>query len=128
MEEIAYITAPREGVNDDYVRVVEWQVREGDRVTRDQIVGLIETTKATIDITAPCDGYVFHLAPPGGEVLIGAPLAIITSSPVCPLPKAAEPSQTPAAEGTGPLITAKARPLMERYGFSAADFANLEVV
>jgi acetyltransferase-like isoleucine patch superfamily enzyme len=126
MHETTYITAPREGVNDDVVRVVEWQVAEGMRVDVGAIVAVVETTKATIDLPADRSGFLFHLAACGAEVPVGAPLAAISQSPQRPAP----PSDTSSSPATASqvTITAKARPLMQQHGLSADDFPGLSVV
>jgi acetyltransferase-like isoleucine patch superfamily enzyme len=126
--ETTYLLAPREGVNDDVVRVVEWQAADGQHVAADQVVVVIETTKATIDVPAPRAGYLFVVAPAGSEVAVGAPLAAIASHPKRPpngLPHSNHDSVMAASDT---VVSAKARPLMEQHGLTAADFPGLAVV
>jgi acetyltransferase-like isoleucine patch superfamily enzyme len=126
MSEVAYIVAPREGVNDDVVRVVEWLVKEGALVTAGQALAVVETTKATIDVTAESSGYLFPLAAAGTEVGVGGRLAVIASRPERPVefnPASAGPS---TAGNT--VVTAKAKPLLEQYGLTPAHFPELAVI
>lgn len=52
----------------------EWHVREGDMVTKGQVLGVAELVKSSIDIQAPDDGRIKSLMPaqetfPRGAVL-----------------------------------------------------------
>src|SRR5690348_2140164 len=119
MSDVTYIAAPREGVNDDLVRVVEWLVKEGAPVTSGQAVAVVETTKATIDVTAESSGYLFPLATAGAEVGVGGRLAVIAPRPELP----ADYGRASAGPTTGnTVVTAKAKPLLEQYGLTPADF------
>ncbi|MBI4766991.1 MAG: 2-oxo acid dehydrogenase subunit E2 [Deltaproteobacteria bacterium] len=41
-------------------KIVEWKIKEGDRVEKGQVIMVIETEKVTYDIEAPATGY-FHI-------------------------------------------------------------------
>ena len=58
---------PRVNNNDDSVRVVDLHVKEGDFVSRGQIVGAVETDKAVLDVPAEQDGYVLKVVYSTGE-------------------------------------------------------------
>jgi acetyltransferase-like isoleucine patch superfamily enzyme len=126
--ETTYLLAPREGVNDDVVRVVEWQVADGQHVLAEQVVVVIETTKATIDVPSPCAGYLFAVAPAGSEVAVGAPLAAIASHPERPRNGHRISSHESVTSTMETVVSAKARPLMQQHGLTAADFPGLAVV
>ena len=69
---------PRVNNNDDSVRIVDLGVKEGDFVTRGQIVGAVETDKAVLDVPVERDGYVLKIAASCGrdrERRFGAALA-----------------------------------------------------
>jgi acetyltransferase-like isoleucine patch superfamily enzyme len=123
-----YLLAPREGVNDDVVRVVEWLVSDGQAVEREQVVAVIETTKATIDVPAPCAGYLFVIASAGSEVAVGARLAAISSRRERPRNGHPLSNRDTIAAATTTVVSAKARPLMEQHGLTTADFPGLAVV
>jgi pyruvate dehydrogenase E2 component (dihydrolipoamide acetyltransferase) len=62
-----------EGLED--AEVVEWRVAEGDRVALNQVLGDLQTAKATVEIPSPCAGQVLRLhAAPGDLVRVGEPL------------------------------------------------------
>jgi len=129
VQEVTYIAAPREGVNDDVVRVVEWRIADGASVSAGEVVAVVETTKAAIDIVASCSGFLFHVVGVNAEVTIGAPVAAISSHAARP----EQFSQQCLAEGrtspsTAAVVTAKARPLMQRHGLTEQDFPALSVI
>ncbi|HEY4377938.1 MAG TPA: lipoyl domain-containing protein, partial [Acidimicrobiales bacterium] len=109
----AAILAPREGVNDDTVRVVEWHVAEAGRVEAGQAVATLETTKSTFELEAPRAGFLFPLAAAGAEVSVGAPLALVADEPRRPddRPEAAGPAPGPPAGEQ--VVTKKALALIE---------------
>jgi len=62
-----------EGLED--AEVVEWRVAEGDLVSLNQLIGEMQTAKATVEIPSPCAGRVLRLhAAPGDLVRVGEPL------------------------------------------------------
>jgi pyruvate/2-oxoglutarate dehydrogenase complex dihydrolipoamide acyltransferase (E2) component len=62
-----------EGLED--AEVVAWRVAEGDRVSLNQLLGELQTAKATVEIPSPRAGRVARLhASPGDLVRVGEPL------------------------------------------------------
>ncbi len=58
--------------------IVSWSVAVGDRVEVDQVIAVIETAKAAVDLPCPYAGTVAVLHGQAGEVLdVGAPLISI---------------------------------------------------
>lgn len=55
----------------------EWHVREGDTVTRGQVLGVAELVKSSIDIQAPADGRIMTLMPAQETFARGAVLGTI---------------------------------------------------
>ncbi len=41
-------------------KIVEWKVKEGERINKGQVIMVIETEKVTYDIEASVSGY-FHI-------------------------------------------------------------------
>jgi acetyltransferase-like isoleucine patch superfamily enzyme len=122
------VVAPREGVNDDTVRVVEWLVRDGERAEAGTPFMTLETAKATIHLDAPRGGFVFHLVPAGAEVRVGTPVAAVAERPERPtLPADGDHAAAPAPSGEQ-IISKKARLLMEEHGLSPTQFTGLAVV
>jgi acetyltransferase-like isoleucine patch superfamily enzyme len=121
------LLAPREGVNDDVVRVLKWLVAEGEQVRDKQPIVTLETTKSTFDVDAPADGFFFPLAAEGAEVPVGSALALVSPTPQRPRYEAdvAVPAE---ASDQDQVITKKARSLIEEHGLSLRDFVRLAVV
>jgi sugar O-acyltransferase (sialic acid O-acetyltransferase NeuD family) len=72
------ICVPTETVNDDTVIIQAWSRRSGEIVATGDIIATIETSKASFDLEAPRDGYLFYRHSAGTEVAVGAVLAVIT--------------------------------------------------
>ncbi len=87
---------PALGADMDEGRLDEWRIQPGDTVTRGQIVAVVETTKAAVEIECWHDGVVDKLLVPAGEtVAVGTPLATLLEPGEAP---GAAPSAPPAAE------------------------------
>jgi len=69
---------PSLGSDMDDGTLVEWRVRPGDVVKKGQVVAVVDTTKAAIDVECWDEGVVhLLLAEPGTRLPVGAPLAIL---------------------------------------------------
>lgn len=69
-----------EGLED--AEVVAWRVAEGDRVELNQLIGELQTAKATVEIPSPCAGRVLRVhASPGDLVRVGEPLVTLEVGP-----------------------------------------------
>ena len=76
---------PSLGADMDVGTIVEWLVKPGDAVRRGQIVAVVDTAKAAIEIEAFEEGVVTEiLVGTGVQVAVGTPLAMI--GPVEPSP------------------------------------------
>lgn len=91
--------------------LIEWLVKPGDAVKRGDIVAVVDTEKATLEVEIFVTGVVESLlVPPGEEVPVGTPLALIRAEgePVGAAPTAAGPSRVEAAKpAEGPPPTPK---------------------
>ena len=61
------VRIPLMNANDDEVQVTHVAVREGDQVRADDLICVIESTKAAMDIEAPSPGFVRQLAVSKGQ-------------------------------------------------------------
>ncbi|HUY24918.1 MAG TPA: dihydrolipoamide acetyltransferase family protein [Candidatus Saccharimonadales bacterium] len=87
-----------EGVTEG--EVVEWRVTEGATVSRDQILVVVGTDKATVEIPSPFAGRVGALlAAEGAKVRVGDPLLRVDTGAE---PQPAEPARTPSAPEVRP--------------------------
>ncbi|USX54489.1 dihydrolipoamide acetyltransferase family protein [Lentzea sp. HUAS12] len=97
---------PSLGADMDEGTVLEWLVKPGDTVARGDVVAVVDTSKAAIDVEC-FDGGVIEeiLVPPGRTVPVGTPLATIgTADGARPGPAPQEPV-VPAAEAPSAAAT-----------------------
>lgn len=103
-------TMPSLGADMDEGTLNEWLVSPGDTVKRGQIVAVVETTKAAVEIECWHDGIVSELLVPVGQtVAVGTPLAMLLE----PGEKAgdkptAKPAEAPAAAASAAPVAAPA--------------------
>jgi pyruvate dehydrogenase E2 component (dihydrolipoamide acetyltransferase) len=77
---VGVFTMPSLGADMESGRIVEWLVRPGDMVHRGDVVAVVDTTKAAIEVEVFEDGLVADLLVPAGtDVEVGTPLATITT-------------------------------------------------
>ena len=127
-------TMPSLGADMDAGTIVEWLVKPGDEVHRGDIVAVVDTDKADVDVEIFDDGVVDEiLVPPGERVDVGTPLATITTSAAAagrpavkkrPARKAGatkkQPTRKPAGDGKkGSAKREKARPVSKQVPKSA---------
>lgn len=85
-------------------KLLTWHVKPGDRVTRGQVVAVVDTSKAAIDVEIWQDGVVQELLVlPGEKVPVGTVLAKLREA-------GDEPAESPAAPPAVPLVTAAVLP------------------
>ena len=131
---------PSLGADMDEGTLLEWQVAPGEAVHRGQVVAVVDTAKAAVEIECWQEGRVFELLiQPGAKVPVGTPIATLleagespettprrpvpTAAPQPAKPKAAAPA--PAAAPTAgpagrPRITPAARRRAAELGLDAA--------
>ena len=69
---------PSLGSDMDHGTLLAWQVAPGDRVVRGQVVAVVDTAKAAIDIECWHDGVVHRLlAKPGAKLPVGSLMAVL---------------------------------------------------
>jgi len=114
-----------EGVTEG--EVVEWRVHEGDTVQRDQILGVIGTDKATVEIPSPFAGRVEAvLVAEGARIQVGDPLlrveevegpsaepTVPTKAPALPVPEP-RPSSVPVEPRRVPALPSVRRAARQR--------------
>ena len=71
---------PSLGADMDEGKLIEWKVKPGDRVTKGQVVAVVDTSKAAIDVEIWFDGTVRELlTAPGETIPVGAVMATLTA-------------------------------------------------
>lgn len=125
MPESYTILVPQMNVNDDHAVIVAWHVPTGGKVAAGQLVATLETTKATFDVNADCDGYIAYTEPVKAIVAVGMPLAWILDAPGGQVPvtpaEAAADRQNTAAEADS-RFTRKALRRMRELGLQVSQF------
>ncbi len=76
---------PSLGADMDKGTLLEWRVRPGDAVKKGDVIAVVDTTKAAIDVECWHDGIVEELlVEPGAEIPVGTVMAVLR-----------EPGETP---------------------------------
>ncbi len=108
------IKLPDVGEGVTKAELVEWNVKIGDLVREDDVLGAVMTDKATVEIPSICAGKIVWLGGEiGDDIAVGADLirieteAVIKGAPVAEPPAAAQavaatPAPDPAVAATGP--------------------------
>jgi len=103
---------PSLGADMDHATVLEWLIAPGDPVHKGQIVAVVDTEKAAMDIESFEDGVVGELlVPVGTTVPVGTPLALFGP------PAPAAPSPAPLVH---PPASPPVRQLARRLGVELA--------
>jgi 2-oxoglutarate dehydrogenase E2 component (dihydrolipoamide succinyltransferase) len=135
MPEPTAVVVPRMNTNDDQAVLVKWLVSSGAAVKNEQPVVVMETTKATFEVNAPRDGYIFFDLGSAIMVDVGASIAWISDDPTAPAKTAATSAASATAAQAADVTAAgedrfsrKALRLMKEHGLRAADFPGAERV
>lgn len=109
------VRMPALGMAMEEGKIVAWLIREGDRVSRGQIIVEIESDKVAYEVEAPADGVVGKiLVDPEAVVPVGTPLALILGvGETAEAPTAAAPS-APVADTPWPAPREAAELVGER--------------
>ena len=98
-------TLPSMGADMDEGTLLEWKVKPGDGVTKGQVVAIVDTSKAAIDVESWHEGTVDELlVGPGEKIPVGMPIAtLLEPGEAPPAVRHARPAARPvAAAGTAP--------------------------
>jgi pyruvate dehydrogenase E2 component (dihydrolipoamide acetyltransferase) len=72
---------PSLGADMDEGTLLEWRIKPGDVVKRGQVIAVVDTAKAAVDVECWQDGEVFELLiEPGAKVPVGTPIASLLES------------------------------------------------
>lgn len=119
------ITIPQLGLNEEFVRVVEWYVNDGDRVKAKTPICLIETSKATAELEAEEAGFVRIRRKSGEEARIKETIGYIVSSldieikdEILPQPRTRREERLIFSEKNNIKVTKKAKQLAVSLGIN----------
>jgi pyruvate dehydrogenase E2 component (dihydrolipoamide acetyltransferase) len=117
-------TLPSLGADMERGKLLEWRVKPGDAVSRGQVVAVVDTEKAAVDVENWKEGVVHQLiVQPGETVPVGAVLAILrepgesarqVDERIRQRPVTKPATEAPAAKAAG--VTAEAAPAPEARG------------
>lgn len=141
MAEPVPVILAKEGVSDDSFLFLEALKGEGAAAEAGEAIARVETSKANIEICAPCAGHVFYRYRVGQEVPVGETIAVISAdkayagaqtSAGAPAPKASEaamaagPASDPAADANAgrTRFTPLARKVMAEHNLRENAFAG----
>ncbi len=111
----AEIKVPAVGESISEATIGEWAKKSGEFVKRDEVILLLETDKASVEVVAPNDGVLLTKAKAGDVVKIGAVVAEIdtagTATAGMPAPNVAAPPPSSAGAATSPqAVSGKINP------------------
>lgn len=113
------VTVPELGVNDTSATVRDLLAPPDSFIAHSAALCVLETTKVSIEVEAPSEGYVAWSVALGDVVEVHQTLAAIAATPE--EARAAAAKQTVAATRVARVVTAPARALMERHGITEDD-------
>jgi len=88
---------PSLGADMDQGKLLEWKVKPGDAVRRGQVIALVDTSKAAVEVEIWHDGVVQELiTQPGETIAVGAVMAHLATPGEVPVPALRRPA-SPAA-------------------------------
>ncbi|HET9650576.1 MAG TPA: dihydrolipoamide acetyltransferase family protein [Usitatibacter sp.] len=105
---------PSMGADMDEGKLLEWKVKPGDAVKRGDVVAIVDTTKAAVDVESWNEGTVHELLVPAGRTIaVGTVLAtLLAPGEAPPAPGAASPSPpSMPRKAVSPAARARAREL-----------------
>jgi len=120
---VKIIRMPRLSANEDEAEI-EWVIEAGKKVRQGSKLGVIETIKATTDLTAEMEGYFFPVIK-GGKAKVGEVIAVLAKTPKIELEKILKKfGKEKSRQGLKRRWTKKAEILAKRAGI---DIAKLDI-
>ena len=112
------VPVPRIGMAVADATIIEWKVKEGDKVDKGQIITVVETEKVRSDVESPDIGFIHIIGQEGTVAPVGAIIAQLAASKdeLAQLQKqpagalAAKPAQAAAPAAPAPLTAATPTP------------------
>lgn len=102
------IKVPAVGESITEATIGEWMKKSGDAVKRDDVLLVLETDKASVEVVAETSGVLKTQAKEGDVVQIGAVVGVIDESGVATQTSAPAPAATPKASAPAPATPASA--------------------
>ena len=133
MRDYVPVEVPRESANDDQVRLIQWLVKDGQKVEAGDTVCLLESSKTAFEHAAPQAGYIYLQKDADCDVTVGEVIALISAKPTAPVIESRPERQISSMKAAVPAdpamkISAKALRLIERHNVDPAVFAETGLV
>lgn len=107
------VIMPKMGDGMEEGTLVDWLVQDGDKVKSGQVIGNIQTDKATLELEAPGSGFITGFLIKGGDTVpVGVPIALLLKDGEAkPTTWGSGEAPAPApADSTAPAATTEAAP------------------
>jgi sugar O-acyltransferase (sialic acid O-acetyltransferase NeuD family) len=98
---ITLIRLPAVNPNDERGTIIAWLKEPGVKVRKGENICEIETSKATVELTAEAEGFLVHLASPGDSIPVGKPVAAVTETAGEDVTAALKQEESPAEKAGG---------------------------
>lgn len=131
---MADVIVPQLNANDTHVVLVEWCVPDGAEVAADDVIAILETSKAAEDLLADEPGILLATVKAGAEIKPGTPIGTLCpdkatydrlSARLLSAQGSPASADTAADTTTDPTLTDAARAVVERHGISAEQLRGL---
>lgn len=77
----ATVKLPHLNANEDQAVLTRWLAENGQRVRKGDTLCVVETTKTSMDVDSPADGYMHRIAAEGARIATGTAIAVLLDSP-----------------------------------------------
>jgi 2-oxoglutarate dehydrogenase E2 component (dihydrolipoamide succinyltransferase) len=108
------IRVPASGESVTSANVASWRKKDGDAVSKGEVLVVLETDKVSNELEAPASGTLKILVPEGEEVGIGTLIATVdtaqTAAPISAPATPATPSPAPASAAPAPVAPSAPTP------------------
>lgn len=101
------VPSPGESISE--VIIANWLVKDGDYVTKDQVIAEVDSDKATLELVAEMSGAITIVAQAGDTVAVGGVACMIDTSAVAPV-GAPAPAAAPVKVEAAPVAAAAPAP------------------
>ncbi len=120
------ICLPKLNVNEESCLIAEWLCEDGQEIEKNEVIAVIETSKAAVDLEAEESGIIHRLICEEEECVVGDPIARIFKSELerqqflC-----SEKQPTKPSIKTSMIITKKARALIDSSNITGEQLASI---
>ena len=96
---------PSLGADMDEGTLLEWRIKPGDTVRRGQVIAVVDTAKAAVEVECWQDGEVFELLiEPGAKVPVGTPIASLLETGESAASARRQAPRKPLVEPVAPVL------------------------